>query len=51
MTLTDMPSHVISFRSTGSGIDLSNVSYLECLCAECRSCGYIMQFRLDILLK
>ncbi len=51
MFFTDVPCHIISFPSTEKGIDFSKVSYINALCVHCTNCGYIMQFRLDTILK
>lgn len=51
MFYTDVPTHVISFPTTESGIDFTKVSYMNCLCVKCLNCGYVMQFHLDNLLK
>lgn len=51
LLLTDEPTHVIGFKQTDDAIDFSKVNYVNCLCVECLNCGYMMQFRLDKLLK
>ena len=49
--ITDVPTHVISFPETSTGYDFTKVSYITCVCVECLSCGYLMQFKVDTLLK
>lgn len=48
---TEVPTHVISFPKVNNDIDFSKVSYINALCVECLDCGYIMQFRIDTVLK
>ncbi|GEM_PF-4130453 len=51
MFFTEVPTHVVSYPSTENGIDASKFSYMNALCVHCLNCGYIMQFRVDTLLK
>ncbi len=47
--ISEVPTQIISFSSTGKEVDFSKVSYIHCLCVHCMNCGYILQFRLDKL--
>lgn len=51
LKFNEFPSQVVSFSNTDKDIDFSKVSWINCICGECLSCGYVLQFRLDTLLK
>lgn len=51
LIFNDIPTQVVSFSNTEKDIDFSKVSFINCVSGECLSCGYILQFRLDTLLK
>ena len=51
LTFNEYPTQVLSYSTGDKDIDLSNVSWINCLSGECLDCGFIMQFRLDTLLK
>lgn len=44
-------TQVVGFPTDGKSVDFSKASWINCVCGECLSCGYIVQFRLGTLLK
>lgn len=48
--LNEQPTHVIGFPETNK-IDFTKVNYVTCVMGHCTKCGYVFQFRADVLLK
>lgn len=51
LMFNEVPTQILSFPDNGSSKDFSRVSWIDCLCVHCLSCGYIMQFGLKELTK
>ena len=51
LTFNPEITQIVGFPTNGNTVDFSKVSWVNCVCGECIKCGYIVQFRLDTLLK
>lgn len=48
---TDEATQILAYKGDFENVDFSRVSWIHTFCGVCQSCGYVMQFSVDKVVK